>query len=223
MPLYQRKRAPRVSEIPIKFKPFIGDHKEIMRLSEASREPQATIARDLIAEALKARRMKAIGKDEMSREIVTVQKNAMSESQHEVKQILRRIEAQVGANDDALRRLHNAVVEEAEATRAQLGFVARVVRFVVTEVIVCRLLLREYVFVFYWAVVERLGKPVKDIRANFERRVKDFRGHAEEVMDRFDEAAGDHLHGVADEGSEELPILFGPKLRQEPTAKTQQG
>jgi hypothetical protein len=70
--LQTRARTPRVSEIPIKVKPFIGDHKEIMNLSTASGQPQAQIARELIAEALKARRMKAIGKDELSREVIAV-------------------------------------------------------------------------------------------------------------------------------------------------------
>ena len=58
---------PCVSEICVEVKRFTRDNKESMNLQTVSGQLQAQIVRELIAEALKAARMKAIGKDELSR------------------------------------------------------------------------------------------------------------------------------------------------------------
>jgi hypothetical protein len=198
--LQTRTRTPRVSEIPIKVKPFIGDHKEIMNLSTASGQPQAQIARELIAEALKARRMKAIGKDELSREVVAVQKQAIDESQEGVRKKLDDILLKLERVDGRVHAADCRAADEFERAFNQGKFLALVLRFVVTEVIVMRRLLRDYVYVFYKALVEKVGLPTAKIEENFEVRVGRHRAEAEAVLDGLTEQSVERLHVMAGGG-----------------------
>jgi hypothetical protein len=195
--LYTRTRTPRVSEIPIKFKPFIGDHKEIMNLSTATGQPQAQIARELIAEALKARRMKAIGKDEMSREVVTVQKGAMYESQAGVRKQLDEILTKLEQVDERVHGADCRVAAEFGRAHDQGKFISLALRFVVTEIVICRRILRDYVHVFYKVFIQRAGKPVAELEQNFEKRVDSARVEAEATLDGLSELSVERLHEMA--------------------------
>lgn len=222
MALYQRKRTPRVSEIPIKVKPFIGDHKEIMNLSTASGESQAGIARGLIAEALKARRMKAIGKDEMSREVVAVQKKAMYQSQEEVRDDLAEIKAKLEEIHGRVHAADSRVADEFERAREQTGFVILALRFVVTEVIICRHLLRDYVHTFYKYFVEKWKRPLAEVEGNFEARVNRYRAEAEGRLDELSEISVGRLHEMAGgEGSLDPSLLVRKTPPAVPAASQQ--
>ncbi|MDT5268312.1 MAG: hypothetical protein QOH49_498 [Acidobacteriota bacterium] len=197
MALQTRTRTPRVSEIPIKVKSFIGDHKEIMNLSTASGQPQAQIARELIAEALKARRMKGIGKDEMSREVVAVQKKAMQESQEGVREKLDEILVKLERLDGRVHMADCRAADEFERLHDQGRFLSLALRFVVTEVIIMRRLLRDYVYVVYKSLIEKIGKPVNEIQQNFEIRVLRHRKAAEATPDELTELSVGRLHEMA--------------------------
>lgn len=197
MALHTRTRTPRVSEIPIKVKPFIGDHKEIMNLSTASGQPQAQIARDLIAEALKARRMKAIGKDEMSREVVAVQKKAMYQSQDEVRKKLDEVLLKLDGVEARVHAADHRAAAEFDRIFNQGKFISLALRFIVTEVIVMRRLLRDYVYVFYKVFAAKAGLPTAKIEENFEMRVGKFRAEAEVTLDELTEQSVERLHVMA--------------------------
>ena len=207
MALHTRTRTPRVSEIPIKVKPFIGDHKEIMNLSTASGQPQAQIARDLIAEALKARRMKAIGKDEMSREVVATQKSAMYESQAEVREKLDKVLLKLEQVEGRVHAADHRNADEFDRILDQGKFLSLALRFIVTELIIVRRLLRDYIYVFYKVFVEKIGLPSAKVEQNFEARVSRHRAEAEATLDRLTEQSVERLHvmaggeGLLDEGS----------------------
>jgi uncharacterized protein with PIN domain len=194
---YTRTRTPRVSEIPIKFKPFIGDHKEIMNLSTASGEPQAQIARQLVAEALKARRMKAIGKDEMSREVVAVQKKAMYQSQEEVREKLDEILVKLERVDEHVHGADCRAATEFGRAHDQGKFISLALRFVVTEIVICRRILWDCVHVFYKVFIQRAGKPVTELEQNFEKRVGSARAEAEATLDELSELSVERLHKMA--------------------------
>jgi hypothetical protein len=79
MALTKRGKQPKVADTPIKFKPFRTDLTMIDSLAAASGAGRPDIARMLISEAIKARNLKAVGKDESVEAVVRAQKQAMTE------------------------------------------------------------------------------------------------------------------------------------------------
>src|SRR3982751_2415674 len=85
-----RKQAT-VSNIPIKFKPFIKDFTEIDRMATAEGTDRPTVTRILISERLKQMRLESVGKDVTTQAVVEVQKRAMTDAMAPVVALLEKL------------------------------------------------------------------------------------------------------------------------------------
>lgn len=89
--------------------------------------------------------------------------------------------------------------DEFERLHDQGKFLSLAMRFVVTEVIICRCLLRDYVYIFYKVFASKTGRPVAEVEGNFERRVKKYRAEADVTLDKLTEVSVGRLHEMADD------------------------
>jgi hypothetical protein len=194
MGIIKRKKTASVAEIPIKVKLFRADDTQIKNLSTTLGKTKAEVTRTLVAEALKARRLQAVGKDETSFSVKEIQKKAMSE-------VLEPLVEEVGKVKDILVRIEGRLVEEFDQAGRQQNFAIMCLRFLVFEVIICRTLLRDYVHTAYKVFVESVGKPTKDIERNFNLRLDNYKKEANTTLDILSEKGAGRLHRLADEGS----------------------
>lgn len=201
MSIRTRKKPVTLSNIPINFKPFITDHTDITRMANATGKSQPTIARELISEALKARRLKAVGKDETTDAVVIAQKAAMADVIAPIVEELKSIRAMV--HDVDVR-----VADEFAHAEVHTNFLMQGVKFIIFEVIICRILLRDYVHTVYKLFAEKVGRPVTDIEKNFKNRMVNYRKEAERELSDLTVKSADRLHQLADhEGGFDDPQL----------------
>jgi hypothetical protein len=97
-----------------------------------------------------------------------------------------------------LTRVEGRIAEEFSHAGTQRNFLVICARFVVTEVLICRLLLRDYVHTAYKKLVEGVGRPVKEVEANFHSRVLKYRAEAEATLNDLTEDTVKDLHDLAD-------------------------
>jgi hypothetical protein len=124
----------------------------------------------------------------------------MYQSQGEVREKLDEILTKLEGIDKRVYGSDCRVAAEFERAHDQGKFISLALRFVVTEVIVCRLLLRDYVHIFYRALIQQLKKPVTELEQNFEKRVGRFRVVAEATLDELSELSVERLHEMAGSG-----------------------
>ncbi len=149
------------------------------------------VVRFLVSEALKARRLKAVGKDETLDHIVDAQKKAVAAALGPIMEKLEGVSGQV-------RRLDGRVADEFNHTGRQLSFIVLCARFIVFEITICRLLLRDYVHTVYMKFVESVNKSTKDVEANFNSRLASYRQEAAANLDKLTEAGVEALHSLAE-------------------------
>jgi adenylate kinase family enzyme len=183
-----------MAESPVKVKLYRVDDSQVKSLSAAWGKTKAQVSRELISEALKARRLKSVGKDETTDAILIVQKKAM-------KEVLEPLVEEVGKVKDILVRIEGRLVEEFDGAGRQQNFMIMCLRFLVFEVIICRILLRDYVHTAYKVFVESVGKSTKDIERNFNLRLDNYKKEANTTLDILSEKGAGRLHRLADEGS----------------------
>lgn len=186
----KKTRPAIVADIPIKFKPFRADAAEIKRLAGAWGKSQPDVVRELISEALKARRLKQVGKDEATEAVVEAQKRAMGE-------MLAPLADQITGLRQITERVEHRMVDEFDHVGGRLNFVILAVRFIVAEVIVCRILLRDYVHTAYRVFVEKLGQKTSELESNFNKRLAAYRKEASQTLDALTEASVNGLHELA--------------------------
>lgn len=190
MAISKSKRRATVSNVPIKFKPFIQDFNTIDNLAKSLGKDRPEVVRILISEALKARRLKSVGRDETFDDVVNVQKRAMADALVPMLDRLKSVEGQI-------TRLEGRVAEGFDHTGRRLGFIVLCIRFVVTEILLCRLLMRDYVHTVYMKFIASVGKPTKDIESNFRARVAAYKSEAGEKLDELTEQSIGDLHYLA--------------------------
>ena len=193
MALVKRKKGANLANVPIKFKPYKTQLTEIDRLGTAWEKDRPDVVRELIEEALKARRLKQIGKDEATEAVVEAQKKAMTE-------VLAPVREQLAGLTTTVERFEARMIDEFEHASGRLKFVILALRFIVVEVMIGRVLLRDYVHTAYKVFVEKVGKPTHEIEANFAKRVETYRGEAEQALDRITEEGVGGLHEMAGRG-----------------------
>jgi hypothetical protein len=186
----QNKRAT-VSTVPIKVKPFIGDFAAIETLAKAQGKERPEIVRMLISEALKTRRLKSVGKDEALDDVVDNQKKAMLSVLAPVIEKLESVSGQVS-------RLEGRVADEFDQSGRRINFILLCSRFIVFEMIVCRMLLRDYVHTVYMKFVESVGKATKDVEQNFNARLASYKKEAAANLDELTETGAEALHSLAE-------------------------
>lgn len=194
MAIQKGKRRPTVSTVPIKVKPFITDFSAIETLAKAQGKDRPEIVRMLISEALKARRLKSVGKDEVLDDVVVAQKKAMMEV---IAPLMERLDGLGGQ----MNRIDGRVAEGFDHAGRRLSFLVLCIRFIVIEVLLCRLLMRDYIHTAYVKIVASSNKPTKDIEANFNSRVVAFKQEAEEKLDELTEQSVSDLHTLAESKS----------------------
>jgi hypothetical protein len=190
MALTRRKKAVTVSDVPIQFKPFRSDYNEIANLAKAWGKGQPEVARELISEALKARRLKAVGHDETTHAVVLAQKGAMGE-------VIAPVRSEIKELREMVERVESRIASEFDHAGRQTKFLIRAVRFIVFEIIICRLLLRDYVHKVYKVFVDKSGQKVTEIERNFKVRLEAYRGEADAELDALTEASVVRLHALA--------------------------
>jgi hypothetical protein len=121
----------------------------------------------------------------------------MDESQEGVRERLDEILLKLERLDGRVHAADCRAADEFERIFGQGKFLSLALRFVVTEVIVCRRLLRDYVYTFYKVFVGKVGKPVAEVEGNFERRVEKYRAEAGAVLDELTEVSVERLHKMA--------------------------
>lgn len=191
MEISRSKRRVTVSTVPIKFKPFIQDFSAIDNLAKSTGKERPEVVRMLVSEALKARRLKAGGRDETFDDVVNVQKRAMADMLVPMLERLKSVEGQIA-------RLDGRVTDGFDQTGRRLGFIVLCIRFVVTEILLCRLLMRDYVHTVYMKFIASVGKPTKDIESNFKARVAAYKTEAGEKLDELTEQSIGDLHSLAE-------------------------
>src|SRR5688572_11405634 len=80
MALVKRKRGGKLATTPIRFKPTKTQLPDIDSYGKAWGKDRPDVVRELLDEALKARRLKNVGKDETTDAVVEAQKRAMAEA-----------------------------------------------------------------------------------------------------------------------------------------------
>ena len=191
MALTRRGRQPKTADIPITFKPFGQDFVAINSLAKAGSTQRPEIVRMLVSEALRERRLKAINKDEAMDAVVLAQKKAMAE-------VLAPFTEKLNTITSDLRRVEGRMATEFTQAEQRQSFLVTAVKCLVFEVFLCRQLLRDYVHTLHVRFVQSLDKPVKDIEANFNRRLQKYKAEVGELLDGLtDESVGD-LHTMAD-------------------------
>lgn len=185
------KRRVNVSNIPIRFKPFKEDMTFIDNIAKSMGKDRPEVVRFLVSEALKARRLKAVGKDETLDGIVDVQKKAVAAALTPLLEKLDSVSKQMD-------RMDGRVADSFDQTGRQLNFVVLCARFIVSELVICRLLLRDYVHTVYLKLVESVNKSTKDVEANFNTRMAAYKREAETRLDGLTEVGLEPLHTLAD-------------------------
>lgn len=188
------KNTARAGRVPVRVKPKAPDFLYIQSAAKAQGKTQPVVAMELISEAIRARNLRAVGRDETGEAVAEIQKTAMREVMTEtlapfvekLERILRRVD-QVDAR----------IVDEFDQARTQRKFLSLCLRFVVVEIIICRLLLRDYVHTVYKVFAEGFKGRTADIHTNFERRVEVFRGDASKELDALTELSVTNLHKIA--------------------------
>ncbi len=191
MPVTKKRRKVNVSNVPIRFKPFKEDMPTIDNIAKSLGKERPEVVRFLVSEALKARRLKAVGKDETLDDIVDAQKKAVAAALSPVMEKLKGVSGQV-------TRLEGRVADEFDHAGRQLSFIVLCVRFIVTEVLICRLLLRDYVHTAYVKFVESAGKDAKTIEQNFNVRLSSYKKEAAANLDELTETGAEALHSLAE-------------------------
>ena len=191
MALVRRKKGATLAKVPIRFKPSKTQLSEVDSLGRAWGKDRPDVVRELLDEALKARRLKTVGKDEATDAVVEAQKRAMAEA-------LAPLTSQVASLAGSVERIEGRMIDEFEHLSGGLKFVILALRFVVVEVMVCRILLRDYVHTAYKVFVGSVGKPVADIEKNFNVRLKKFREEAGTALDELTEASVSGLSSMAE-------------------------
>lgn len=149
------------------------------------------VVRILVSEALKARRLKSIGRDETLDDVVNAQKKVVADVLIPVLEKLNSVGGQI-------TRLEGRVADGFDHTGRRLNFIALCIRFIVTEVLLCRLLMRDYVHTAYVKFVASVGKPTKDIEYNFRARVAAYKMEAGEKLDELTEQSIGDLRSLAE-------------------------
>jgi hypothetical protein len=198
MAISRSKKRATVSTVPIKFKPFISDFNSIDNLAKSMGKDRPEVVRILVSEALKARRLKSVGRDETLEDVVMAQKKAMTDVLVPMLERLNRVEGQI-------TRLEGRVADGFDHTGRRLGFIVLCIRFVVTEILLCRLLMRDYVHTAYVKFIASVGKPTKDIESNFRARVAAYKAEAGEKLDELTEQSIGDLYSLV----ETKPGFFG--------------
>jgi hypothetical protein len=147
--------------------------------------------RFLVSEALKSRRLKAVGKDETLDHVVDAQKKAVASALGPVMEKLEGVSRQV-------TRLEGRVADEFDHAGKQLNFIVLCTRFIAFEVMICRLLLRDYVHTAYMKFVESVNKSTKDVEANFNSRLAAYKKEATANLDELTETGVEALHSLAE-------------------------
>ncbi len=191
MALTRRGRQPKTADIPIKFKPFRTDLVTIDSLAKAGSVDRPVIVRMLISEAIKNRNLKAVGKDEAMDAVVLAQKKVMADVMAPLMEKLN------GVNTD-LRRIERRISDEFSQAEKRQDFLVLCARFIVFEILICRLLLRDYVHTAYVKFVASVGKATKEVEANFQARMKAYKMEAGEKLDALTEQSVDDLHDLAE-------------------------
>ena len=193
MALVRRKKGASLANVPIKFKPYKTQLTEIDRLGTAWEKDRPDVVRELLEEALKARRLKQLGKDEATEAVVEAQKRAMTE-------VLAPFREQLAGLTASVERVEARMIDEFEHASGRLKFIILALRFIVVEVMIARVLLRDYVHTAYKVFVEKVGRPTQEIEANFAKRVETYRGEAEQALDRITDEGIGGLHEMAGRG-----------------------
>ena len=191
MAISRSKKRATVSTVPIKFKPFIPDFNSIDTLAKSMGKDRPEVVRMLVSEALKARRLKSVGRDETLDDVVGAQKKAMADVLVPMLERLNSVEGQI-------TRLEGRVADAFDHAGRRLSFIVLCIRFVVTEILLCRLLMRDYVHTAYVKFIASVGKPTKDIESNFRARVAAYKAEAEEKLDEMTEHSISDLHYLAE-------------------------
>jgi hypothetical protein len=191
MALTRRGRHPKTADIPIKFKPFRTDLITIDSLAKAGSVDRPAMVRMLVSEAIKNRNLKAVGKDEAMDEVVLAQKKAMAD-------VLAPFMEKLNEVSTDLRRIEGRIVDEFSRAEKRQNFLVLCARFLVSELLICRLLLRDYVHTAYMKLVEGVGKPLKEVEANFNARVLKYKGEAEATLNDLTANTVNDLHSLAD-------------------------
>ena len=192
MYLMRRGRKPKTADVPITFKPFRTDLVTIDSLAQAASVQRPEMVRKLVSEAIKQRNLKAIGKQEALDDVVQAQKKAMA-------QVLAPFAEKLNSISNDLRRVEGRIADEFTQAEKRLNFLVLCARFIVFEVFVCRQLLSDYVHTVYMKFVQSINKPLKDIEANFDRRVQKYKAEAAGALDDLSESSVDYLHAMTDE------------------------
>lgn len=191
MAITRRGKQPKTADIPIKFKPFRTDLVTIDSLAKAGSVERPAIVRMLVSEAIKHRNLKAIGKDEAMEDVVNAQKKAMAD-------VLAPFMEKLNGVSTDLRRVEGRMADEFSQTDKRLNFLVLCARFIVFEIMICRLLLRDYIHTVYMKFVESVNKPKKDVEANFNSRLAAYKHEAAANLDKLTEAGVEAMHSLAE-------------------------
>lgn len=189
--LTRRGRPRQTADVPIKFKPYIADLVTIDSLAKERGMERPAIVRMLVSEALTERKLRAAGKDEARDVALLAQKEAMAE-------VLAPLAENLKSISSDLRRVEGRIAKEFNQADRRLDFLILCARFIVYEIFVCRQLMRDYVHTVYVKFVKSIDKPVKDIEANFEKRVQKYKAEASGVLNNLTASSVDQFHSLTE-------------------------
>lgn len=195
MTLIKKKKTPTVADIPIKFRPYRRDFEVIDSIAKAEGKDRPDIVRIIVSDWIRNRNLKAVGKDETLDAVVSAQKNAMNEA-------LTPLFEMIGGLEKNMRRMEGRFTDEFDHSQRQLKFISLCARFIVKEVLICRLLLRDYVHTIYRIFVEKVtDRPAKELEKNFNARVELFSADADQKLEALTETTLGDLHDLAERKS----------------------
>lgn len=169
---------------------YRDDYQGVQNLMKDGGKAEGEVIRQLVAEALRSRRLHAHGIDQTKKQIQIVQKKIMEE-------LLAPVYERLDEQQKIVERVEDRVSEGFEHVGRQADFTFRALRFVIVEVMICRLLLRDYVHTVYKVFMEKIGKPVTEIEKNFKRRLEAFRAEAHGELDALSEGGVTRLQEMA--------------------------